>query len=169
MFSAIRALFGRYGTKLDVPVEFPPVMASETSPLAEAVAAAWNAPRPVIDLDCEMVPAVAGEALPVLAHDPVTQGPVHNSERAPTRAKRARSTTYTGYDDFQADWGRAKALAFATDQRWSVRPESFVYARIPAKWTRVRVFGRVITGPRDVKLPVGEYWPSGALPVGPEY
>ena len=85
-------------------------------------------------------------------------------------AVKALVASFKGYDDFAPALDAAKAAARAAlGNRWDLVLGATAIARVPAAWTRCKVYGRTSTGPRDMRLPVAEFWPSGVLPVGPEY
>jgi hypothetical protein len=78
--------------------------------------------------------------------------------------------SYKSYDDFSAASVAAKrAVAADVGMHWHLVPGASAMARLPAAWTACKVYGRVSKSPRDVRLPAAHYWPTGALPIGPEY
>jgi hypothetical protein len=88
--------------------------------------------------------------------------------KAPAARKSAAS--FRGYDDFVPAFNAARHAAIAAlGQRWYMVPGASQWARIPAPWAACKVYGRTSTAPRDRRLPAAVFWPSGALPVGPEY
>lgn len=88
----------------------------------------------------------------------------------PIRAKRAKAPTFKGYDDFIPVLQIAKyAAQAARGDHWAIIPGASVMARLPAAWTRCKVFGRISASPRDRRLPAAQFWPDGILPAGPEY
>jgi hypothetical protein len=85
-------------------------------------------------------------------------------------ATRKGAPSFRGYDDFVAAYNAARHAAIdALGERWYLVPGASQWARIPAKWAACKVFGRVSNAPRDQRLPAAQFWPSGTLPVGPEY
>jgi hypothetical protein len=84
--------------------------------------------------------------------------------------------TFRGYEDFVPVFNAARQAAIAEfGPNWHRYPQSYVWARLPVEWTRVRVAAagvqgsRWSTAPRDQRLPVARFWPGGELPIGPEY
>jgi hypothetical protein len=98
---------------------------------------------------------------------------------------------FTGYRDFVAAYNAARQAAITVfGPRWDLHPAAYVWARLPAAWACVRVAGKQVSltspgahaplsddgigwrwskAPRDRKLPVARFWPSGELPIGPDY
>lgn len=88
--------------------------------------------------------------------------------KAPAARKPAAS--FRGYDDFVPAFNAARRAAIAAlGERWYLVPGASQWARIPAPWAACKVFGRVSNAPRDRRLPAAQFWPSGAMPIGPEY
>jgi hypothetical protein len=113
--------------------------------------------------------------------------------------------SFTGYEDFVSAFNTARQNAIAVfGERWDLHPQSYIWARLPKAWTRLKVAGRAIPSqrprslagarlsdipdvpararlpddaigerwsqaPRDCKLPIARFWPSGQLPIGPDY
>jgi hypothetical protein len=94
-----------------------------------------------------------------------------------TEAKPA--PTFTGYEDFVPAFNVARrALIAEVGINWHLHPEYYVWARLPIMWVQVRVASptpadelheRWSVSPRDHRLPIGRFWPSGSMPHGPEY
>jgi hypothetical protein len=88
--------------------------------------------------------------------------------KAPAARKPAGS--FKGYDDFVPAFNAARQAAIAElGERWYLVPGASQWARIPAPWAACKVYGRVSNAPRDRRLPAAQFWPSGTMPVGPEY
>lgn len=88
------------------------------------------------------------------------------------RAKASKSAkkSFVGYDDFVPAYNAARAAAAAdVGSNWHLFPECYQWGRVPSAWAKCHVYGRVSSAPRDMRLPNARYWPSGQLPVGPEY
>ena len=78
--------------------------------------------------------------------------------------------TFAGWDDFMPAYTAAReAVAGRVGERWYLDPTVALKARVPGAWVSCRVVGRTSASPRDVTMPRAEFWPGGALPVGPEY
>src|SRR5262245_11867802 len=78
--------------------------------------------------------------------------------------------TYKAYADFVLAFNQARhACIRRHGDNWHLVPGASVWARIPAAWASVKVFGRVSHAPRDQRFPAAEFWPGGVLPIGPEY
>jgi hypothetical protein len=78
--------------------------------------------------------------------------------------------TIKDYDGWIA--ARNLARANAVEQcgaRWQYTPANGVWARLPAKWSSYKIFGRSVRTPRDQVIPAARFWPDGVLPIGPEY
>ena len=85
-------------------------------------------------------------------------------------AARKAGPSFRGYEDFVVAYNAARHAAIAAlGERWYLVPGASQWARIPAKWAACKVYGRVSHAPRDRRLPAAQFWPAGALPVGPEY
>ena len=65
----------------------------------------------------------------------------------------------------------AARAAVARDHgaNWHLVPDAWRWGRVPNAWVRCPVYGRVSTAPRDMRLPIAQYWPGGEMPNGPEY
>ena len=86
------------------------------------------------------------------------------------RKARKVAPSFKGYDDFVPAFNAARAaIAAELGTHWHLRPDAWRWARVPAAWARCPVYGRVSTAPRDMRIPLGQYWPAGELPSGPEY
>jgi hypothetical protein len=87
--------------------------------------------------------------------------------------------TFKNYDDFIVAYNKARwALIAEVGENWHLYPQYYVWARLPLAWVQTRVAGRLLNGElgdrwstssRDHRLPIARFWPSGELPVGPEY
>ena len=85
-------------------------------------------------------------------------------------AARKAGPSFKGYEDFVPAYNAARHAAIAAHgEAWYLVPGASTWARIPAKWAACKVYGRVSHAPRDRRLPAAQFWPSGALPIGPEY
>ena len=85
-------------------------------------------------------------------------------------AARKGAPSFRGYDDFVVAYNAARHAAIdALGERWYLVPGASQWARIPAKWAACKVFGRTSNAPRDQRMPAAQFWPSGTLPIGPEY
>lgn len=81
-----------------------------------------------------------------------------------------RGRTYRGYDDFSPDFTAAKFAAMAAHgSHWWANPDVSRKARLPIAWVKWKGACSSGTCYRDVNMPAAEYWPSGELPIGPEY
>jgi hypothetical protein len=90
--------------------------------------------------------------------------------KAKRQPKAPKAPTFSAYDDFVPVYNAARAAAVAAlGERWYLAPGASAVARLPAKWVRCQVYGRVSAGPRDVRLPAAQFWPAGMLPAGPDY
>lgn len=75
---------------------------------------------------------------------------------------------FKGYDDFQPVLTAVRLAARAElGFRWDLSPDC-QWARLPAKWCRAPIFGRIAKCPRDQKLPPARFWPNGQFPAGAE-
>ena len=83
---------------------------------------------------------------------------------------KSETKTFRGYDDFVPAYNAARAaIAVELGANWHLFPTAYQWARVPAPWASCKVFGRTSKAPRDMRLPAARYWPTGKLPVGPEY
>ena len=86
------------------------------------------------------------------------------------RTRPLRRATFSGYRDFQRALQHARdAATRAYGDQWHLAPGACCRARVPGAWVRCVIAGRASVSPRDLNLPAAEFWPGGALPVGPEY
>lgn len=90
---------------------------------------------------------------------------------APRKASRRKaSPSFKGYDDFVPAYNAARAaIAAELGENWHLAPGAYRWARVPVAWVRCPVYGRVSTAPRDMRIPVARFWPSGEMPIGPDY
>ena len=78
--------------------------------------------------------------------------------------------TYRNAEAFFADFNAAReACRQIHGESWYLSPTASLKARVPGAWVALRGEMKVWHSPRDVNMPRAEYWPSGALPTGPEY
>lgn len=85
-------------------------------------------------------------------------------------APRRPAAGFAGHDDFHAALAAATARAVAAHgPRWPLIPAARVMARVPAAWSRYRIFRRTVAGRRDLALPAARFWPNGVLPIGADY
>jgi hypothetical protein len=78
--------------------------------------------------------------------------------------------TFRNYDDFMPAFRAAREAAIAAaGVRWWMSPETSIWARVPPAWVYWRGLSRSGTSPRDLHFPMGQFWPGGHLPYGPEY
>lgn len=92
--------------------------------------------------------------------------------RAVTVRQRTKAPRFTfrGFDDFMPVLRVARENAIrAHGERWYLNPAVCIKARVPAAWVRWKGLTASGTSPRDLNMPLGPYWPGGALPFGPEY
>ena len=81
-----------------------------------------------------------------------------------------RRAAFSGYRDFQRALQRARdAATRAYGDQWHLVPGACCRARVPGPWVRCVIAGRASVTPRDLNIPAAEFWPGGALPIGPEY
>jgi hypothetical protein len=89
---------------------------------------------------------------------------------APAVYRPRRSTSYRGYDDFMPAFRAAREAAAAKHgPNWWMKPDASRWARVPPTWVAWKGYSRSGSSPRDMHFPVGEFWPGGVLPIGPEY
>ena len=78
--------------------------------------------------------------------------------------------TFRSFDDYQpALIAAQKSVVAALGLRWKLIRGASVYARLPRAWVAVKTAHCSLPGRRDTRLPAAQFWPNGALPVGPEY
>ena len=77
---------------------------------------------------------------------------------------------FRAYDDFVPAFNTARRAAIQElGAHWYLVPGAAVWARVPSAWVGCRVFGRVSHAPRDQRFPAARFWPTGELPLGPDY
>jgi hypothetical protein len=60
-----------------------------------------------------------------------------------TRLKTTPASSFTCYEDFVPVFNAARQAAIAEfGERWSLHPQAYVWARLPAEWVRVQVAGK---------------------------
>jgi hypothetical protein len=78
--------------------------------------------------------------------------------------------TFKGFDDFMPQFRASRAAAIAEHgEQWWANPAVCRKGRVPTAWVTWR--GKASSGStyRDLNMPMGRYWPSGEMPLGPDY
>lgn len=86
---------------------------------------------------------------------------------AATPKPRKPRTAINSFETFQPIRRAACEAAIAAHgPRWSINPAVSRWANIPAAWATCKIFGGSKAGPRDMPVPLAEFWPGGVYPAG---
>ena len=132
-----------------------------------------NQPAPVTVLRGGHNGGVAGILSQIAALPPAERDSLLRAFQAALKPEPKRlggGNSYKDAESFYKDFNIAREAARnVAGAQWYLDPAVSLKARVPSIWVALHGEQGIWRSPRDVNCPRAEFWPSGTLPVGPDY